>query len=159
VHDGAISRLQDLVRDLNQVARSVLEEDGEHAAMFFLHVHNTVETRLFSDTAGGPVGHARGREIVEAVRATGADAVVYVSQAWRAASEAVPVGGSARDAVNARDVLLVAGTDRYRNSLIVETPIFRRPDGTLRLGDGEEYEDDYVLNFLSPVQRIWDERR
>ena len=157
VSEDARSELHALARDLNHVARSEIEEEGEHAAMFFLRVEDGVEARLFSEEAARPVGDARGREIAEAVRATGSDAVVCVSEAWSAAQEAVPERGGAGDAPDARDVLLLAAIDRHGNSVAVETPVSRRPDGTLALGASEEYEDGYSLNFLSPVRAIWDE--
>jgi hypothetical protein len=92
-----LSELRDLGRHLNHVARSVIETDGEHAAMFFLRVEGgDVEAHLFSEAGERPVGEARGREIAEAVRSTGADAIVCVSEAWSAAAEAVPEGRGTR---------------------------------------------------------------
>jgi hypothetical protein len=84
-----LSQLRDLGRHLNHVARSVIETDGEHAAMFFLRVEGGDVAQLFSEAGERPVGEARGREVAEAVRSTGADAVVCVSEAWSAAAEAV----------------------------------------------------------------------
>lgn len=124
--------------------------------MFFLRVESgDVEAHLFSEAGERPVGEARGREIAEAVRATGADAVVCVSEAWSAAPEAVPEGGGAGDASDARDVLLVAAVDGHGNSVALETPVARLPDGAVELSDSEEYEGDYSLNFLDPVKAVW----
>jgi hypothetical protein len=150
------SQLVDLVQHLNRVARSVIEEDGEHAAMFFLLVGGgNLEAHLFSEATERPVGEARGREVAEAVEATGADAVVSVSEAWSAAADAVPADGGAGDAADARDVLLVAGIDRAGNTIVLETPVTRLADGSVELGDAEEHQAGYAINFLAPVRTIW----
>jgi hypothetical protein len=140
--------------------RSVIEEDGEHAAMFFLRLKSgDVEPYLFSGMDDRPVGDARGREVAEAVRTTGADAVVCVSEASSAEPEAIPEDGSAGDVPDARDVLVVAAVDRSGNSVALETPVSRRPDGSVELGDSDEYERNYSLNFLSPVRVVWNTER
>ena len=155
--DDTLSELRSLTRDLNSVARSVIAEDGAHAAMFFLRVEGgELAAHLFAEAVERRVGEARGREIAEAVRSTGADAVVCVSEAWSAAPEAVPEEDGVGDAPDAHDVLLVAAVDRHGNSVALETPVVRLPDGTVELGASEEYEGDYSLNFLEPVKAAWE---
>jgi hypothetical protein len=149
------TELVELARDLNRTARSVIEEDGEHAAMFFLRFDDgDVEAHLFDD-AERPVGETRARVMAEAARSPGADAVAFVSEAWSARPEAIPDGGGAGDALDARDVLLLAAVDRRGNTLVLETPISRRADGTVELGDTEEYGEEYRVNVLDEVRNVW----
>jgi hypothetical protein len=150
--------LRGFARDINEIARSVVAEDGEHAAMFFLALPDgAVEHHLFLEERERPVGDARGREIADAVVATSARAVVCVSEAWSARPEAVPVGGGAGDAPEACDVLLVAGIDVDGDSVAIETPLRRTPEGGVEIGDSQEWGSDYRLAFLDPVRAAFQE--
>jgi hypothetical protein len=148
-------KLLDLARHLNSIARSVIEEDGEHAAMFFLRFDSDrVEAHPFSE-AERPVGDARAREMAHAVRASAANAIAFVSEAWSAPQESVPATGDAGDAPEAVDVLLLVALDREGNTVILETPFSHRPDGTVDLGDTQEHGIEYRVNVLDGVRSIW----
>lgn len=56
-------------------------------------------------------------------------------------------------------MLVVAAVDRSGNSAALETPVSRRPDGSVELGDSDEYEGNYSLNFLLPVRAVWNTER
>jgi hypothetical protein len=149
-----VSELADIARHLNRVARSLVEEDGAHEPMYFLLVEGRVEPHLFGP-ADRPVGEARAAELAEAVRATGADAVVVVSEAWAAPADAVPPGSGAGDAPGATDVLIVAGVDRAGNQVAFETALQRGTDGILELGETHEYDASYNLFVLDAVREVW----
>lgn len=150
--------LRDFALQINEIARSVVVEDGEHAAMFFLALPSgDIEHRLFSEAGERPVGDARGREIADAVGETGAEAVVCVSEAWRASAESVPVGAGAGDAPDARDVLLVTAMDRDGDAVAIETPLRRDPVGGVEVGDSQEWPGGHRLTFLDPVRAAFQE--
>ena len=95
------SGLASFVEGLNEIARAVMEEDGEHVAMYFLgHADDGgVHSCLFEEEdQSDSVGSARARQLAEAVRSSDADAVVIVSEAWSALAEDVPSGGRVRNA-------------------------------------------------------------
>jgi hypothetical protein len=149
------AELVELARNLNRMARSVVEEEGEHAAMFFLRLASgEVEANVFSDSER-PVGEARAREMADAVRSRGAVAIAFVSEAWSARPEDVPKSGGAGDAADALDVLLVAAVDRLGNTVALETPLFRSPDRNIELGESKEYAGEYQLNVMDKVRAVW----
>lgn len=151
--------LADLVQALNDIARAAMEEDGEHAAMYFLgHAGDGgVESRLFEeeDDPSASVGSARARQMAEAVRSTGADAVVIVSEAWSTKLEEIPPGGRVRDAAEPQDVLLVAGIDRSGETIALESPVSHEASGALRLGPTSPGDEGYQVNVFDEVRAVW----
>ncbi len=147
--------LIEFARKLNEMARAVVIEDGTHASMFFLVLPDgSVKTTLF-DPAEGPVGEIRGRAISEGVREYSAQAVAFISEAWSAPWEDVPEEGAAGDVARARDVLLVAATDRLGTNVVIETPIIGGADGVITLGDSTEYGDEYIVTVLDGARDAW----
>lgn len=147
--------LSELAERINSIAISTIEEDGTHAAMFFLRQPDgSVDARMFESTADPP-GDARAQEMAEAVTASSADAVVFVSEAWRAHSASVPEGGRARDAEDADDILLVVALDRLGNQLVFETTL-SRGDDAVRAVETETHGPDYVVHTLNRVRGVWE---
>lgn len=152
------SGLVSFVEGVNDIARAVMEEDGEHVAMYFLgHAREGgVESCLFEEEdPSESVGSARARQMAEAVRSSGADAVVIVSEAWSAEPEDVPAGGRVREASEVSDVLLVAGIDRSGETIALETPVFRDASGAVRLGPSSPGSDGYRVNTFDEVRTVW----
>jgi hypothetical protein len=148
----ADSDLRVLVAELHAIALSVIRKEGEHAAMFFLRLPGgDLSVRLFDD-AERPVGGARAREMADAVRTTGADAVVAVSEAWSAAPERLAAGGLPGDAADATDVLLVAGVDRSGEMVLLTTGLLRKSDGSIEVGKTEEGGRAF---FMDEVRAAW----
>jgi hypothetical protein len=146
----------DFARHLNSVARSVLKEDGEHVAMFFLQLESgAIEVRQFEEAFERPVGGSRSLEMADAVRATNATSIAFVSEAWSAPEESVPDRGGAGDAPDAREILLLAALDRSGNTVSLETPITRLPDGALGLGETEEDVGESKVRVLDDVRVVW----
>lgn len=140
------------------MARSILEEDGEHAAMYFLAYADgrPVESSVFEEEhPEDSVGPVRARQMAEAVRSTGADALVLISEAWGAEADAVPVGGRIRDAATTEDVLLVAGIERGGETITLETPIFRDASGTVTLGESRQAAGDYHVATFDDARAVW----
>ena len=141
---------------LNGIARSVLEEDGEHVPMFFLRfADGHVEVRQFEDASERPVGPRRAREMADAVRASNATAIVMVSEAWSAPEELIPDGGGAGDAADARDVLLLVALGSDGTTVTLVTPIRRLDDGALHLGETDEEGSESHAYVLDEVRRVW----
>ena len=62
--DTALLDLRGIAQHVNRVARSVLEEEGEHPAMYFLPAgSDELQGYVFVDTETRPVGEARGLEL------------------------------------------------------------------------------------------------
>jgi len=119
--------------------------------MFFLRLPGgELDVQLFDD-AERPVGAARGRQIAEAVRRTGADAVVAVSEGWSASQDAIPESGLAGDAEDARDVLVVAALDRSGDEVVLTTDLVRRADGAVEVGGTEDGGQFFVFDELRNV--------
>lgn len=145
-----------MARHLNGIARSVLEEDGEHVPMFFLRLEDgRVEVRQFEEAPERPVGQLRARELADAVRTSNATAIVMVSEAWSAPEDSIPDGGGAGDASDARDVLLLVALDCDGTTVTLETPIWRLADGALRLGDTDEQGSESQVYVLNEVRGVW----
>jgi len=152
------SGLASFVEGLNEIARAVMEEDGEHVAMYFLgHADDGgVHSCLFEEEdQSDSVGSVRARQLAEAVRSSDADAVVIVSEAWSALAEDVPSGGRVRNALEPQDVLLVAGIDRSGETIALETPVFRDADGVVRLGPTSPGGGGYQVNTFDDVRAVW----
>ena len=150
--------MANLVKTLNDIARGVMEEDGEHVAMYFLaHAGDgSVESCLFEEEdPSASVGLARARQIAEAVRSSDAEAVVVVSEAWSAKLDEIPPGGRVRDAAEPQDVLLVAGIDRSGETVALETPVFHDTDGAIRLGPTSPDDEGYQVNIFDEVRAVW----
>ncbi len=139
------------------MARSVLERDGEHVAMYFVaHADGRVAVCMFDEEdPDDSVGASRARQLADAVEDADADAVVVVSEAWSAGAEDVPVGGRVRDASQAEDVLLLVGADRSGETVLLETPIYRAVDGAIRLGATITGADDWEISTLGDVRAVW----
>jgi hypothetical protein len=154
----AESELTNLAQELNRIARSVMEADGEHVAMYFLGYTDgrPVESSTFEDeTPDESVGAARGRQIAKAVESAGADAVVMVTEAWSVRPEKIPDGGRVRDAAEARDVLLVAGIDRSGVTIAFKTPVFRDANGVTLLGETGHGDSGYEVSTFDDVRAVW----
>jgi hypothetical protein len=160
VPEGQASEFVEFVRELNEIARSVIVEDGVHDAMYFLLLPDgSVSTKQFAGV-DRPVGDAYEQELAAAVTRTGADAVVFVSEAWSADPDTIPDGAGAGDAPGADNVLIVAAADRQGTEIVIETPVLSAPDGTVQLGQSEEYPDDeYRVRTLDAVRRSWRQGR
>ena len=144
--------LRELAAKLHAIAVSVIRSDGEHAPMFFLRLPSgEMDVQLF-DEGERPVGPGRARQIAEAVRRTGADAVVAVSEGWSASQDAIPEGGLPGDARDARDVLVVAAVDRSGDEVMLTTDLLRRPDDSVEVGETEEGGQFFVFDEL---RRVW----
>jgi hypothetical protein len=156
VPESQASEFVEFVRELNEIARSVMVEDGAHDAMYFLLLPDgSVSAKRFA-AADRPVGDAYEQELVAAVTRTGADAVVFVSEAWSADPDTIPDGAGAGDAPGPDDVLIVAAVDRHGTEIVIETALISAPDGTVQLGESEEYADDeYRVRTLDAVRRSW----
>lgn len=113
-----------------------------------------VEPRLFYRT-DDPVGEARSEELAAAVADSGADAVVLVSEAWRAPQGSAADHGRVRDTVGVQEVLLVVGLDRSGDQVVFETPVARGADGSARLLETVRHGADYVVHTLNGVRSVW----
>jgi hypothetical protein len=153
--DPQRSALLKLARHLHGIALDVIREDGEHAAMYFLVTRGQIEPNQFQRAERRPVGESRSAEMAEAVKSSGADAIVMVSEAWSARKDSVPLGGGAGDAPDATDVLIVAAVDRLGNHVAVETDLQRLDDGTTSVGEIREYGADYDVAVFNAVRRVW----
>lgn len=153
------SALADLVEALTDIARTVIEEDGHHVAMYFLgHAGDGgVESCVFEeeDDPSASVGSARARQMADAVRSSGAEAVVIVSEAWSAKLDEVPPEGRVREASAPQDVLLVAGIDRSGETLALETAVFHEANGAVRLGPTRPGGEGYQVNVFDEVRAVW----
>lgn len=86
----ADSGLRDLVKKIHAIALGIVQQDGEHAAMFFLRLPTgELETTLFDDV-DRPIGDARSSQLARAVRTRRADALVVVSEGWAAEPGTIP---------------------------------------------------------------------
>jgi hypothetical protein len=127
----SLAELRRLAQHLNGIARSVIEEDGDHAAMFFLRMPDgTVEADLFSDSHEHDLAHA--------LDESDADAVVVVFETMTEAD-----AGS----------LVVAGVDRDANTVVLVTP---RVDGG-GLGATADRSDGYRVPLLDAARDAWDD--
>jgi hypothetical protein len=155
VIDEGHDALAALAHALNDLARTVTEAEGEHVPMYFLVGDDgQIEPHLFEDEAEGD-GSARGREMADAVRASDAQVLAFVAEAWEAAVEDVPDGGHVGEAPGARDVLLLVAIDSGGNTVALETPVMRADDGTVELGPSEQHGDEYAVGVLDPVRAVW----
>ena|SRR6266446_8464921 len=151
------SSLLTFAEGLNKIACSMIEQDGEHVAMYFLaHGDGRVESCLFEEeNPSESVGPVRARQLADAARASGADAVVMVSEAWSAHRDDVPEGGRVRDTSGAQDILLLVGIDRSGETVVLETPVFREPGGTTRVGETTTGNDEWRVATLNGVRAVW----
>jgi len=139
VPQSGASDLRELVAEPHAIVLSVIRKDGEHAPMFFLRMPDgAVKVEEFDDAFERPVGEARMRQVAGAIRRTGADAVVVVSEAWSSSQDAIPRGGLPGDARDARDVLVVAALDRSGGEVLLMTDLRRRADGSVEIGETEQ---------------------
>lgn len=147
---------REFARFLNDQARSLMVEDGEHASMFFLLLPDgRVEVDQF-DEVDRPVGDSRAQQLVDSARKVRAEAVAFISEAWSAPADAVPEGFGAGDSTEASDVLVVAAADRGGGYISIETPVFFAADNTVALGDSAEHEDSsYQVRILDEVRAMW----
>ena len=98
-----------------------------------------------------PAGFQR---IADEVECSGADGVVVVAEAWRAKPSNIADVGSAGDATESEDVLVVAGLDREGNECSLQTPMHRR-GWRKKLTLGETEATDMGSPFLDRVREVW----
>jgi hypothetical protein len=91
-----------------------------------------------------------------AARTSSCDAVVFVSEAWRARSEGRTRRWSrARDAPDVEDILLVVGLDRAGNQVVFETVLSRQRNGAVKAVSTDQHGADYVVHTLNDVRSVW----
>jgi hypothetical protein len=147
--------LFDLAERLNEIARNLIEEDGEHEPMYFLIMPDGyVEPTLFEEDLGRPVGDRRARDMAQGVASKGATALAFVSEAWSAEASEIPKGGGPGDAANPRDILLVAAIDRLDNVVALETTVRRGADGAVELGTSRLLED-FDSSVFDLAREVW----
>ena len=93
--------------------------------------------------------------IADEVESSGADGVVVVAEAWRAKPSNIPDGGSAGDATESEDVLVIAGLDREGNECALQTPMHRRGLAEEAHYYGETEATDMRSPFLDRVREVW----
>lgn len=131
---------------LNKTAVETISQDGRHSGMFFVLTRDgRAEPRLFS-AADRPVAERWGREIADAAVSIDAEGVAFVAEGSVALTED-------------RDLLLVAAIDRAGQTVVFETPISRRADGTVEPGESRRYSSGYHVAVFDAVRAAWGLRR
>jgi hypothetical protein len=144
--------LSELVVSINATAREILQESGEHAlTAFVVSSAGDVQPRLLDARNRDEVPVALAR-LADAVAREGAVAVAVAGEAWAAPADAIPEGGVA-ESLHARDLLLVAAVDSGGNEITLATPVIRRGDQAVDLGETRTSTER--LAALDPVRRVW----
>jgi len=147
--------LSQLAEQINAIAISTVEEDGAHAPMFFLRLSDgSVEPKAL-ESGVDPPGEAWGQEMAEAAATSSADAIVFVSEAWRASPGSVPQGGRPRDSKDAHDALLVVALDRLGNQLMFATTLSRGRDGRTFASQTASSGPESTVQTLNAVRSLW----
>jgi hypothetical protein len=137
-------------------AKRILARDKYHVTTFLLYGPG----RRFEPVAVAPADREEKfllyRRVADRVRETGANAVIFIAEAWFALEEDVASGTQPVDSPNRTEVLsVVVATQDGRHKAFV-TPFTRR-FRRIRFGETEEVEGSEHF-FLEPIRAVWRER-
>lgn len=142
---------------LFEQAKAVLQRDGYHVHLAMVFVGKRLAQLIEIRNEDKADKYVTIRDLASTMERIGADAVIMVSEAWRATFDPSNPYHGAADAPTRQEGLMLVGATMQGETYCFTAPFFRTDDD-ISFGD-ESVVDDKNLNVIQPVMAMWEKQK